>query len=45
MKLVLGRKSELEKNLRNSSRESQTNKGTQYSNPAKCQMLSEKAGV
>lgn len=45
MKLVLGRKAELEKNLGNSSTESETNKGTQYSNPAKCQMLSEKVGV
>lgn len=45
MKLVLGRKAELEKNLGDSSTESQTHKYTQYFIPTTCQMLSEKAGA
>lgn len=47
MKLVLGRKARARKESQgnSSSTESQTNKGTQYSNPTKGQMLSKKQGI
>ena len=43
--MVLGRKAELENNLRDSAPEGQTNTHAQYLLPTTFQMLSEKAGA